>query len=781
LHFSGVSALTAPSHSSFIPFMLLRITRCAARLSQLAIGVFTITSLCVFSPAPSAAQSNGEISGTVTDSTTGRPLRDVRISVTGSARQAITNETGQYQLTLSRGSDYVITATLLGKEPASRLVHLGDGSTTVDFALQPGSALLSDVVVSASRSPQSLREVAATVNVMSRDQIRTNPARTTDDLLREMPGIELPRTSSTASGPEEIVSIRGADEGRTLVLLDNVPLNDPWGEWIQWNRAPRFQLDRAEILEGGGSSLYGNYAMGGVISLFTQPIVRRGYSLMASGGSRGSGDFSLYGSDVRGPVAASLSADYGTGGGYSVLRPSQRGTIDQPSIVTRRNVDGRAEYSVGTLGNVFVNGNYFDDDRSLGTPLTEPNRRRILSGVLGGNFSAPFGSTLEARIFGQRQNYDSRSSVVNAARSAERPNVDQHIPSHDLGGSLQWSRSFGTLELLSVGGDFRRMVGTLDEVIYDPSGGVSGTRTSGGSQDVGGAFIQGVFAPSEPLRIEASARFDAWRSYHGSREDNSVAPPTNTIYPTKSNSAFAPRLGIRYKILPSITLRTSFYKAFRAPTLSEEFRTFFAGPNTFMGNPRLTPEYLTGYDVGADWEPFPALEIRATGFWNKYTDLDDFTFLSPGPTPGSIILQRQNVGAARSRGAEGEVALRVSNALNLSLSYNYDLARIVATNAFVNRVPLQRGAARLTYEAPEFVVFNTIFRYEGPNHALGGARLAPYGLVDIDARHELGRRSSLFVSVENLFDRQYTVNFQGPLESLGLPRTARAGISVRSF
>jgi outer membrane receptor for ferric coprogen and ferric-rhodotorulic acid len=78
-------------------------------------------------------------------------------------------------------------------------------------------------------------------------------------------------------------------------------------------------------------------------------------------------------------------------------------------------------------------------------------------------------------------------------------------------------------------------------------------------------------------------------------------------------------------------------------------------------------------------------------------------------------------------------------------------------------------------------VFNTIFRYEGPNHALGGARLAPYGLVDIDARHELGRRSSLFVSVENLFDRQYTVNFQGPLESLGLPRTARAGISVRSF
>lgn len=740
-----------------------------------------ISTLCFISPAPLTAQGSGEIAGTVTDAITGLPLSGVRISVTGSAREAITNEAGQYRLASPSGSGYTITATLLGKEPASRVVEGGKVTAPVDFALKPGSVLLSDVVVSASRLPRSAREVAATVNVMSHDQIRTNPARTTDDLLREMPGVELPRTSSTASGPEEIISIRGADEGRTLVLLDNVPLNDPWGEWIQWNRAPRFQLDRAEVLEGGGSSLYGNYAMGGVISLFTRPILKRGYDLMASGGSRGSGDFSLYGSDVHGPLGASLGADYGTGGGYTVLRQSQRGPIDQPSLVTRRNVDGRAEYSIGTFGNVFANGNYFDDDRSLGTPLTEPNRRRIASAVLGGNFATPFGGTVETRLFGQRQNYDSRSSVVNATRTAESPNVDQHIPSHDFGGSLQWSRSLGNLELLSVGGDFRHMVGTLDELVYNRSGGIAGTRTSGGSQDAGGAFIQGVFAPTEPLRIEASARVDHWRSYNGSRDDNSTVPAVNMSYPTKSNSAFAPRLGIRYRIISSLTFRTSFYKAFRAPTLSEEFRTFFSGPNTFMGNPLLTPEYLTGYDVGADWEPFSILEIRATGFWNKYTDLDDFAFLSPGPTPGSSILQRQNLGAARSRGAEGEAAIRLSDALNLSVSYDYDLARVVATKAFVNRVPLQRGAARVTYNAPEMVEFSTILRYEGPNHALGGARLAPYGVVDIDARHEVRPRSELFVSVENLFDRQYTVNFQGPLESLGLPRTVRAGISLHSF
>jgi len=744
---------------------------------------FALAAAAILTPAARAiAQTRTVLSGTVTETTTGRPLAGVRVAISGSSRAAVTNDRGEYRLEGLTTGNYTLTAAKLGSEPATRTIHIGaDALETVNISLTPGSALLPDVVVSASRIPQSPRQVAATVNVISREQVRTNPARVTDDLLREMPGVELPRTSSTASGPEEIVSIRGADEGRTLVLLDNVPLNDPWGEWIQWNRAPRFQLDRAEVLEGGGSSLYGNYAMGGVISLFTQPILSRGYNLMASGGSRSAADFSAYGSDLHGPLAYSIGADYGTGGGYTLLRPGQRGSIDQASTVTRRNINGRAEYSVGRLGSIFATGNYFDDDRSLGTPLTEPNRRHIVSGIVGGNFDAPLGGAIEARFFGQRQNYESHSSIVDPTRTSERPNVAQHIPSHDLGGSLQWSRSLGILQLLSLGGDFRHMVGELNEDVYNAAGTVAGTRHSGGSQIVGGAFVQTVFAPVEPLRIEASARYDSWRSYDGSRIDNTATPPVTTSYPAKKNSAFAPRVGVRYQLLSSLALRGSFYRAFRAPTLSEEYRTFFAGPNTFMGNPALTPEYLTGYDVGLDWNPVSQFEFRATGFWNKYKDLDDFTFLQPGPTPGSIILQRQNIGAARSRGAEGEVALRPVEELTFAVSYNYDLARVVATKAFVNRVPLQRGAARITYASPRVATINGILRYEGPNHALGGARLAPYGIFDLDARREIRPGAEIFAAAENLFDRQYTVNFQGSLESLGLPRTIRGGVSLRSF
>lgn len=736
----------------------------------------------LFVPAVAHPQAMGSITGTVTAASASRPLSDVRITVVGSERAAATNASGRYRLDGLGPGDYTLTAFRLGRATATRTVRVSAGGTAIaDFELAPGSVLLSGVVVSATRSVEAARAVAATVNVMPAEAVRTSPARTADDLIRELPGVELPRTSSTASGPEGIVSIRGADEGRTLVLLDNVPLNDPWGEWVQWNRAPRFQLDRVEVVEGGGSSLYGNYAMGGVIAMYSPPIVTRGYNLLAAGGSRGLMDFSAYGSDVAGSLGYSLSGEYGSGGGYTVLRPDQRGPLDQETSVTRRNVRGRLEYSFGQASALFADANYFSDDRRLGTPLTEPNGRHIGGGVLGANVGTLGSGRLEARLYGQQQTYDSRSSVVNPARTSERPNVAQSIPSYDLGGSLQWSRRLGMFDLLSIGGDFRQMIGRLDETVYAANGSVAGSRTSGGSQRVGGAFVQGVLTPVAPLRIEASARIDGWRSYAGSRVDSTASPAVATTYADKSNSAFAPRLGVRYALLPSLAVRGSWFQAFRAPTLSEEYRTFFAGPNVFIGNPALTPEHLTGWDAGIDWQPSPVLELRATVFTNHYTDLDDFVFLNAGPNPGGITLQRQNLGSAHASGVEGEIALHPTEQLTVAGSYDYDDARVNSTGAPVNRVPLQKGSARVTWNAPQIATLNLIYRYEGPNHALGGKTMGPYALVDFDVRREIVRGTELLASVQNVFDRQYTANWSGPLESVGLPRTVRVGLAAHSF
>ena len=66
------------------------------------------------------------------------------------------------------------------------------------------------------------------------------------------------------------MSLRGigpSGVSRTLVLLDDVPFNDPFGGWVYWTRVPLEAADRIEVVDGSGSSLYGNYAMGGVINI----------------------------------------------------------------------------------------------------------------------------------------------------------------------------------------------------------------------------------------------------------------------------------------------------------------------------------------------------------------------------------------------------------------------------------------------------------------------------------------------------------------------------------
>ena len=143
--------------------------------------------------------------------------------------------------------------------------------STLDVALAPGSLMLSAVMVSGTTAPIEASKVAATVNFLSPEQVRTSPARGVQDLLREIPGIEMPRTSSSVGGTAQIVSVRGVDEGRTAVLVDGIPINDAWGEWIDWDRVSKSRVERVEVFEGGASSLYGNGAMGGVISLFTRP------------------------------------------------------------------------------------------------------------------------------------------------------------------------------------------------------------------------------------------------------------------------------------------------------------------------------------------------------------------------------------------------------------------------------------------------------------------------------------------------------------------------------
>src|SRR5438067_8016988 len=124
---------------------------------------------------------------------------------------------------------------------------------------------LEEVVVTATKVPQAPTEVSAAQTTLTHTDILATPYRggdQLDDLLRYVPGVQPSILSSRYNHPTaQFLSLQGLGNRRALVLLDGVPLNDGFGGWINWGRVPDM-IQRVEVVPGGGSSLYGTWAMG---------------------------------------------------------------------------------------------------------------------------------------------------------------------------------------------------------------------------------------------------------------------------------------------------------------------------------------------------------------------------------------------------------------------------------------------------------------------------------------------------------------------------------------
>ena len=153
------------------------------------------------------------------------------------------------------------------------------------------SPLHQRVVVTAARAPEALTDSAALVSVVGREELAASSNVTLDDTLRRVPGFSLFRRSSslTAHPTTQGVSLRGvgpSGTSRSLVLFDGMPLNDPFGGWVQWNRLPPLALDSVELARGAGSSLYGSSSLGGTVQLLPVHPAGRRFDLRTQAGTR---------------------------------------------------------------------------------------------------------------------------------------------------------------------------------------------------------------------------------------------------------------------------------------------------------------------------------------------------------------------------------------------------------------------------------------------------------------------------------------------------------------
>ncbi|MEP6763779.1 MAG: TonB-dependent receptor [Gemmatimonadaceae bacterium] len=776
----------------------------------------TATVATLVTPHDAVAQDKtGDLRGTVTDDHQ-QPVIGARVSIAKPDRVSLTDERGRYVLRGLPAGSYSVAISAIGRKTLIEKATVAAGTAnTFDAKLADGSLLLSGVVVSATRTSVDANKVASTVNVLTPEQVRQSPARESQDLLREIPAVELPRTSSLVGGTAQIVSIRGVDEGRTAVLFDGVPVNDAWGEWIDWGRVPKNMLDRVEVVEGGSSSLYGNGAMGGIISFFSRPMAPNSARIQLDGGSRNARHaFVAAGSPVFHGLSATVSGDYQENGGYVLIDSAihapgvygLRGPVDVASNVIQRNAYARVNYAPSANWSAFATGHFFGDSRTLGTPLAFANRDQRNVDV-GFDYGTVSHGQLTLRAWDGRQIENQRASNIRSVvlRTIEDSSLTANIPSHDWGASAIWTRAgLPGLESFSVGGDFRHYQGDYNEIDFNTTcpgtncGAFARQISSGGAQSLSGAFAQAIAAPFDPLRIELSARVDQWSNNDGHSNDAAAGP---TTYPDKSKTSFSPRVGVHYQLHPTFSLRGAVYKAFRAPNLAELYRKQISATSITIPNPDLKAETALGREVGFDWQPAFWLQAKGTYYVADYNDFNvpvTLTGTDRLAACGTITTcrQRLNVTATRSEGIEGYVALRPISQLLISAGVNYDDARQqsaltaaqLSSKPHINRVPSPRQTVRGTYSSGLLGEATVIWRHEGQTTTLGGLPLRPFTVVDLNYRREIVRGLSGFVSVENVGDVRFQVNKAGAgtaaspfIITTGLPRTVRAGLEAFRF
>src|SRR5512138_1092456 len=214
------------------------------------------------------------VSGVVKDATGAVvPGATVIVRPAGGAEQrTVTGPDGGFAVE-SSSSDVTVIVRAGGF--AEKSEHVANAATPLQIVLEPAT-LAETVTVTPTRTEQRSGAMPASVSVLTSEDIQTSPALVADDVLRQIPTFSLfRRTSSLSSHPtSQGVSLRGigpSGVSRTLVLVDGVPVNDPFGGWVYWSRVPLESADRVEVVDSNTSSLYGNYAMGGVINFVTAP------------------------------------------------------------------------------------------------------------------------------------------------------------------------------------------------------------------------------------------------------------------------------------------------------------------------------------------------------------------------------------------------------------------------------------------------------------------------------------------------------------------------------
>lgn len=651
------------------------------------------------------------------------------------------------------------------------------------------------IVVTARALPDPAADRAFAFDTIEQDQLRNAPSTQLDQILKDIPGLQLFRRSDARSGhpTSQGVTLRalgGNASSRALLILDGVPQSDPFGGWINWPAFDPAALAEVRVVRGGGSVANGPGALAGSIEMISD--LTEGRSAGAEAGSRESVEGRMYlGTDV-GPGTFSLSVRGGQSDGFIPITASTRGPADRPAPY--RGASARALWAAPLSPETRLQLSFsgFIDRRDRGVPFTV-NRTDGADASLRLIGSSDW--RWSALVYGQWRELESSFASVNASRSsAVRASLQDSVPSTGFGGSVEVRPLLGEALEFRIGGDLRHTDGESRELFNYVAGEPTRRRRAGGETLTAGLFGELSYDLGR-LTLSGGWRIDRWTIGDGVLKEVQIATGAvlrDDHYPHRSGWLPTSRAGAVLDLGNGFGWRSAAYLGWRLPTLNELFRPFRAGPDATAANPLLDPEKLGGVETGLNFN-HDGVALSATAFANRLTDAIANVTLGRGPgifpgvgfvAAGGEYRQRQNLDAIKVRGVEFS-ATGAWGHWSARAGYSYVHARVIASGIASpldglrpSQTPRQMVSGALNWENGRRSA-SLVLRHVGGQYEddLNQRRLPAATTIDGFAAWPLTRHLQVVLRGENLLDERVVAGIDGNgAVERATPRTLWLGV-----
>ena len=639
-----------------------------------------------------------------------------------------------------------------------------------------------EIVVSGQGLDPSPLLSAYSVIVLERDRIAASASGRLEDVLGSVAGFQqFRRSDSRSANPSAqgatMRGLGGNASSRTLVLLDGVPVTDPFFGYVPFSALPFDRLARATLIRGGGSGAFGAGAVAGTVELTSArpgelPLAEAAAAL----NDRGESELSAALAPRLGEGFAVASARWDRGQGFWTTPTAQRVPASARAGFESWSVSLRAVAPLASDVELQARALLFDDHRTLrfkGADSSSSGQDASLRLVGRGAWQFDVLGYVQARDF---------SNIVISSTSFRKTLDQRATPSTGLGGKLELRPPLGEGHPLRLGIDWRRASGeTREEAYSGVTGLVTARRRAGGTNADLGLFAEGDHA-FDALRLTASARLDRWSVRDGHfREANAAGTVTaDNRFPNRSGWAASFRGGALFDVSQALTLRASAYSSLRQPTLNELYRPFVVFPVRTAANAALANEKLRGFEAGLDLKFASGLELQLTAFDNKVKGA------IANVTIGPNLRQRQNLGAVHSQGIEAVAKARLGQ-LQWDGSLSLLDAEVEGSGASLAldgkrpaQVPRFAASTTLAWRPGEGWLLAATLRRASAQFEddLETDRLPATTTLDAVATVPLARRVSLVLRGENLTGETIVTRNQGGSIDLGVPRTLWAGLRI---